>query len=371
VLLKIVRDPHRPLRERAPHLPDRLIEVVERSLSKNREDRPQSAQEVRDILLSIPTGAYTPGDEMTVTVIAAAIEKVLPAQEPAKVSTQSGPAHDAPTPGAARSGTATANRSIAQRPMLLGVVGIASLLLVALGAGITYLVIQRRAEPTAPLGDAATIVAPETLGTATPPAAEPPAPVSVTAPPQAAVPAAPPAPVARATTPAAPAAGVKPAATKSESRTSEPVAVAVPPESRVPDTPRPADPVTPPPEPASRDRETPASTPAAPPASLATAVTVKHLHARGFTGFFRRNAGNEACEGVLEVVADGISFRTTTPSADGRKEDQRIPFAAIESVELEDGRLLIETDERNWNFSGPADALARIERQLKTKMPNQ
>src|SRR5262249_4847375 len=52
LLFKIVQAPHDPLRSRAPHLPAALIDIVERALAKNPDDRPATALEMRAALLA-------------------------------------------------------------------------------------------------------------------------------------------------------------------------------------------------------------------------------------------------------------------------------------------------------------------------------
>lgn len=47
---RIIFQPHRPLKSVAPHLPDFLVEIVERLLSKKPEERYPSASRVRDLL---------------------------------------------------------------------------------------------------------------------------------------------------------------------------------------------------------------------------------------------------------------------------------------------------------------------------------
>jgi serine/threonine protein kinase len=66
VLIKIVRDPHVPLREKAPHLPASLIALVERALAKNPADRPQTAQEMRAGLIACSLGGHSPLDPATI-----------------------------------------------------------------------------------------------------------------------------------------------------------------------------------------------------------------------------------------------------------------------------------------------------------------
>src|SRR5439155_415742 len=69
VLFKIVQGPHEPLSDRAPHLPDTLVDVVERALSKNPDARPQTALEMRAALLAIANALQTPTDSDTTTVL--------------------------------------------------------------------------------------------------------------------------------------------------------------------------------------------------------------------------------------------------------------------------------------------------------------
>jgi eukaryotic-like serine/threonine-protein kinase len=72
LLMKIAREPHTPLRERAPHLPGAAIDLVERLLQKNPDDRPSSAREVQQALLAIST-ERPPLDAATMAILAGAI----------------------------------------------------------------------------------------------------------------------------------------------------------------------------------------------------------------------------------------------------------------------------------------------------------
>jgi hypothetical protein len=92
------------------------------------------------------------------------------------------------------------------------------------------------------------------------------------------------------------------------------------------------------------------------------AVKVRHSHQGGI---FRRGG---SCEGTLEVLTDGVYFKTTTPSPDGRREDQKILFGEIEDHDIDESRLHIETEERHWNFSGEFDQLERVEEVLKANV---
>ena len=72
LLMKIVHEPHVPLREQAPHLPVGASQLVERLLAKDPEDRPASAREVREALLGISTERPL-FDASTVAILASAV----------------------------------------------------------------------------------------------------------------------------------------------------------------------------------------------------------------------------------------------------------------------------------------------------------
>jgi len=72
LLLKIVREPHVPLRERAPYLPAGAGQLVERLLAKDPKDRPASAREVQEALLAISTERPL-FDASTIAVLASAV----------------------------------------------------------------------------------------------------------------------------------------------------------------------------------------------------------------------------------------------------------------------------------------------------------
>jgi tRNA A-37 threonylcarbamoyl transferase component Bud32 len=73
VLIKIVGDPQVPLRERAPHLPSALSALIDRALSKNPAERPQSAHEMRDALLSCAPAQRSPFAAETVLMLSRAV----------------------------------------------------------------------------------------------------------------------------------------------------------------------------------------------------------------------------------------------------------------------------------------------------------
>jgi serine/threonine-protein kinase len=82
LLLKIARDPHVPLRQRAPHLPAAAIQIVERLLAKDPGDRLATAREVQEALLRI-TADRPPLDAHTVAVLASTItEETLRTRTP-------------------------------------------------------------------------------------------------------------------------------------------------------------------------------------------------------------------------------------------------------------------------------------------------
>jgi hypothetical protein len=122
--------------------------------------------------------------------------------------------------------------------------------------------------------------------------------------------------------------------------------------------------------------ETPPSTPEPPPAAAAptssvapepapppknapiATVMVRHNHARSL---FK---GGGYCEGPLQLLADGVYFKTSG-SSDGRNDEKMIPFKSIEGFELDGDKIHIETDDKNWDFVAPKNVLQQVEAFLK------
>ena len=93
VLIKIMRDPHVPLRERAPHLSSALNTLIDRALAKNPAERPQSAQEMRDALLSCAPAERSPFAAETVLMLSKAVTaEIVRPPAPARTATVVTPA---------------------------------------------------------------------------------------------------------------------------------------------------------------------------------------------------------------------------------------------------------------------------------------
>lgn len=95
LLMKIAREPHVPLRERAPQLPDAAILLVERLLQKDPNHRPSTAHEVQQALLGISTDR-PPLDAATVAVLARTITEET--QRPRTPVPPTRPAHKSTSP---------------------------------------------------------------------------------------------------------------------------------------------------------------------------------------------------------------------------------------------------------------------------------
>jgi serine/threonine-protein kinase len=81
LLMKIVHEPHVPLRERAHLLPAGASELVERLLAKDPNARPSSAREVHDALLAIST-EHPVLSSSTVAILATAVAESVSAPGP-------------------------------------------------------------------------------------------------------------------------------------------------------------------------------------------------------------------------------------------------------------------------------------------------
>jgi hypothetical protein len=105
----------------------------------------------------------------------------------------------------------------------------------------------------------------------------------------------------------------------------------------------------------------PTPAPAAAPAPAAVAeLSIRHYHGRSL----RRGFSRGYCDGTLQLLPDGLYFKTTT-SSDGRRDDERIRFRDIEDVEIEDDRLYIEGEDKNWEYGAARDVLQRIREYIK------
>ena len=73
----------------------------------------------------------------------------------------------------------------------------------------------------------------------------------------------------------------------------------------------------------------------------------------------------------MELLPDGMRFKTTKPCPDTKAdEEKQFTFANIKKFALEDERLRIEAEDKNWDFVGPPNALARIEQHVKAGKQN-
>ena len=67
----------------------------------------------------------------------------------------------------------------------------------------------------------------------------------------------------------------------------------------------------------------------------------------------------------MTLLPDGLRFKSTKPCADTKAdEDKQFTFKTMKKFALEDERLRIE-DDKNWDFVGPPEALARIDQHIK------
>ena len=87
---------------------------------------------------------------------------------------------------------------------------------------------------------------------------------------------------------------------------------------------------------------------------------MRHFHGRSL----RRGFARGSCDGNLQLLPDGLYFRTTS-STDGRTDDKKIPFKDIEGFEIAGDRIRIDTDDQNWEFGAPPDVLDLIEQHVK------
>jgi serine/threonine protein kinase len=493
LLMKIVRDPHVPLRERAPHLPDAAILLVERLLQKDPNHRPSTAQEVQSALLSIATDR-PPLDAATVSILATAVTaETMRPKTPSPPSRTGGSGTARKQSGASSAVRRPASdsssrlaslaiergRALREAGDLAGAMKVfRSVLEIAPGNAEALGELEEMERAFARITSSGRIAAaapPAAPVQETPPApaAQPPAPQyatptilkpgrEVTVPPAAVPPPPPPAPAkSPVLPPPAPVAGRRPVAPVSRkgrpgsqgiallavaaialmaigagavymivakfgnkaqdqaaqtsvtttsvleqaalttSSVAPPPEVVVPPvTSSVPETTvvapttssvvaavtsQPGTPVRPT-RPASTSVRVPttdtapgvstsvpvvvasSSVPPPPPTTSEPAppagppsVMVRHNHARAL---FR---GGGYCEGPLQLLPDGIYFKTSG-SSDGRQDEKKITFASIDGFEIDGDKIHIETDDKNWDFVAPKDVLLRIEALLKANV---
>jgi hypothetical protein len=68
----------------------------------------------------------------------------------------------------------------------------------------------------------------------------------------------------------------------------------------------------------------------------------------------------------MTLLPEGMRFKTTRPCPDTKAdEDKLFTFKTMKKFALEDERLRIEADDKNWDFVGPPEALARIDQHIK------
>ena len=470
LLMKIVHEPHVPLRERAHDLPDGASELVERLLAKDPNGRPASAREVHGALLAISTahpvlagstvailaGAVTgristPGpptpavsraaavvptsavkDDSASKLASLAIERgralresgdlagamrvfrsvlelapgnaealreleemehaiarmsgsgprvaegsapLAAAAQPRAPQTVPAPTRDTPAQGRVKGGASLPPGAFPSRGPRWGIVGAAIIAVVVLGSVAVYLGFSfRRGADKGSASDAPTASreardqpALTSSKVETPPLPTPPA-VSTTPPvstPQpstssqtpASAPA--PAPSVRSVAPTANDSAVRrtpsrSTAAASDTRAKEPSRAEPTAAAPVAAT----SPAAPSPPPVSTAVAAPGPSPVASPS--ARALTVRHFHARSL----RRGFARGFCDGTLQLLPDGFHFKTTS-SSDGRADDKKITFTAIEDSEIDGDRISIETDDQDWEFGAAADVLNLIEQHIK------
>jgi len=68
----------------------------------------------------------------------------------------------------------------------------------------------------------------------------------------------------------------------------------------------------------------------------------------------------------MTLLSDGLRFKTTKPCQDAKANEVKLfTFKTMKKFSLEDERLRIEADDRNWDFVGSPEALARIDQHIK------
>jgi eukaryotic-like serine/threonine-protein kinase len=114
LLMKIVHEPHIPLRVNAPHLPAAVVDLVERLLSKNPAARPATARDVRQALLAIASDRPV-ADTATLALISGAV-----AEETLRRKTTPRSAATPVPPSAATSSAIARGRALANSGDLSG-----------------------------------------------------------------------------------------------------------------------------------------------------------------------------------------------------------------------------------------------------------
>jgi hypothetical protein len=66
----------------------------------------------------------------------------------------------------------------------------------------------------------------------------------------------------------------------------------------------------------------------------------------------------------VQLLPDGISFKTTRPGGDRPPEDKKLTFGEITKVSLDNDTIRIEGD-GSWEFVGPLQVVARIDEHIK------
>jgi hypothetical protein len=427
LLMKIMREPHVPLRERAPDLPQGVADLVERLLAKDASDRPSSAREVHEALLALATERPI-FDAQTVASLSRAVteETLRPRtpRPPSRSSVRSAPAARDASSAKLASLALEQGRTLRQAGDLAGAMKVfRSVLELAPGNPEALSELEEMERAFASLTSA-----PRTASesAAAPAAAAPASALRVTSglttadrrgsgmrtaaivgaavvllaaaggaylvmsgndepvdeAPALAMPALPdaqpsatPAPAAPATVGAAPppasaaagSAAAQPAPATSGAAPASPRETARAPRvSTTGSEPPPAEPVAVLAVPVVEPAPAPApEPPPPPPAEPAAPSAVAESSVRHYHGrSLRRGFSRGYCDGTLQLLADGLYFHTTT-SSDGRRDDKKITFGEIDDVEIEDDRLFIEGEEQNWEFGGTKDVLQRVRQHIK------
>lgn len=66
----------------------------------------------------------------------------------------------------------------------------------------------------------------------------------------------------------------------------------------------------------------------------------------------------------MELVPDGIYFKTTKPGSDRPPEQKKLTFSDIRKVSVDDDSVRIEGD-GSWEFIGTVQGVARIEQHIR------
>ena len=234
----------------------------------------------------------------------------------------------------------------------------AAVVLLAVSIGAVLLVRARRAREQAPQTPIAVATPPP--APASPATDVTPAPAAAADP--AAVTPSPPDPLSTVAAPNTPASAAPRTAPRRRTEPARPVPAAPAPEPA---------PEPPPPAPIALPSATIVVPP--PPAAAPAPPTVVVYYFRGggrFLGIFGRKRAadysKDACEGVMTLLSDGLRFKTTKPCQDAKANEVKLfTFKTMKKFSLEDERLRIEADDRNWDFVGSPEALARIDQHIK------